>query len=53
MDALDRIFAAKKLEDDGEKLLADLVSDIATDGGVALLADLLSGGQCDDAGEGI
>lgn len=45
MDALDRIFAAKKLEDDGEKLLADLVADIATDGGVALLADLLSGGH--------
>ena len=45
MDALDRIFTAKKLEDDGEKLLADLVSDIATDGGVALLADLISAGH--------
>lgn len=45
MDALDRIFTAKRLEDEGEKLLADLVSDVATDGGVALLADLLNFGH--------
>ena len=45
MDTLERIFAAKRLEDGGEQLLADLLSDVAADGGVALLTDLLAAGH--------
>lgn len=45
MDALERILAAKRLEDDGERLLADLVTDVAAAGGVALVHDLLAQGH--------
>lgn len=45
MDALERILAAKRLENDTERLLADLVADVAAAGGVALLEDLISGGH--------
>ena len=45
MDALERILSAKRLEDDGERLLADLIADVASAGGVALIDDLLAAGH--------
>lgn len=44
-DALARFFAAKRLNDEGEQLLADLVVDVAASGGIALLDDLLNAGH--------
>lgn len=45
MDALERILSAKRIEDDGERLLADLIADVAAAGGVALVDDLLAAGH--------
>jgi len=45
MDALERILSAKRMEDDGERLLADLIADVASAGGVALIDDLLAAGH--------
>lgn len=44
-DALTRFFAARRRNDDGEQLLADLVADVAAGGGVAVLDDLLAAGH--------
>lgn len=44
-DALTRFFAAKRRNDDGEQMLADLVADVAANGGVAVLDDLLAAGH--------
>lgn len=44
-DALSRFFAAKRLSDDGEQLLADLVVEVAAAGGVAVVDDLLASGH--------
>ncbi len=45
MDTLERILSAKRLEDDAERLLADLVTDVASAGGVALIEDLIRQGH--------
>lgn len=45
MDALERILTAKRMEDDGERLLADLIADVASSGGVAIIEDLLAAGH--------
>ena len=44
MDALERILTAKRVDDDGERMLADLIADVAAAGGVALVDDLIEAG---------
>lgn len=45
VDTLERILSAKRLEDNADRLLADLVADVAAAGGVALIDDLIRQGH--------